>query len=179
MRTDNSNGYIRYLAPVFTNINAGVHCRFWCRLISALLCLWLLPQTAGAATGIANTVHNLTTSGPGLVKETANAGLCVFCHTPHNANPTRALWNRTLPGVTYNLYQSSTLKSSPDQPTGNSRLCLSCHDGILAIGSNVRVPTKGSNFTLGALTGATDLGTDLSNDHPISFIYDSALATAQ
>ncbi len=144
-----------------------------------LLCILLLPHTATALSGLAATKHNLTASGPGPVKETANAGLCVFCHTPHKANPTRALWNRTLPGVTYNLYRSSTLKSSPGQPSGSSRLCLSCHDGILALGSNVRVPTKGSHFTLGPLTGEDDLGTDLSNDHPISFIYDNALATAQ
>jgi len=103
------------------------------------------------------------------------AGLCVFCHTPHNARPTRALWNMELPAVTYKLYQSSTLEAKLNQPTGFSRLCLSCHDGTLALGM-LRVRPKGSRFSLGALSGRTSLGTDLSDDHPVSFVYDSALA---
>lgn len=130
---------------------------------------------ARAQTEIALTVHNLTPSGPGTVRVSETAGLCVFCHTPHNANPTRSLWNRELPGVTYKLYESSTLQATLNQPTGDSRLCLSCHDGILALG-NLRVPPKSGNFMLGPLTGSASLGTDLSDDHPISFVYDSALA---
>lgn len=127
-------------------------------------------------TQMALTKHNLTSSGPGTVRTTdTSAGLCVFCHTPHAANATRALWNRALPGVTYKLYTSSTLNAQLNQPTGSSRLCLSCHDGLLALG-NLLVPPKGSNIVLGALTGTTVLGTNLSTDHPISFLYDSALA---
>jgi len=128
-----------------------------------------------AQTQVARTVHNLTSAGPGPVRAGEAAGLCVFCHTPHNANPTRALWNRELPGVNYTLYQSSTLEANLNQPTGASRLCLSCHDGILALG-NLRVAPKGSHYTIGPLTGKASLGTDLSDDHPISFVYDSALA---
>lgn len=137
--------------------------------------LALLPTAAAAQTQIARTVHNLTPSGPGTFKVGEAAGLCVFCHTPHNAKPTRALWNRDLPATTYKLYESSTLEAQLNQPTGSSRLCLSCHDGTLALGL-LRVPPKGSRFTLGPLTGRAVLGTDLSDDHPISFVYDSALA---
>lgn len=137
-----------------------------------------LSAPALGQTQIGRTVHNLTPTGPGTVKETVPTGLCVFCHTPHNASPTRALWNRALPGVTYELYASTTLKAQLNQPTGTSRLCLSCHDGILAL-SNLRLPPSGTQLTLGPLTGRTVLGTDLSDDHPISFIYDSALALAR
>ena len=137
-----------------------------------------LPTPAQAQTQIANTVHNLTPSGPGTVKTIQPTGLCIFCHTPHNANPTRALWNRQFSGFTYQLYGSSTLKALLNQPTGTSRLCLSCHDGILALG-NLRVPPPGGTLTLGPLTGRTVLGTDLSDDHPISFTYDSALAVTR
>lgn len=141
-----------------------------------VLCWALLSATTAAAqTQIARTLHNLTPSGTGTFRVTEAAGLCVFCHTPHNASPTRALWNRELSGVTYKLYESSTLEAQLSQPTGSSRLCLSCHDGTLALG-NLRVPPPGSRFTLGPLTGRAVLGTDLSDDHPISFVYDSALA---
>ena len=134
-------------------------------------------QVVNAQSSMAATPHNLTPSGPGTVKETAASGMCVFCHTPHNANPTRGLWNRELPGVTYKLYQSSTLQAVIDQPTGDSRLCLSCHDGLLALG-NVRVPAD-NNFSLDRLTGANSLGTDLSDDHPVSLHYDNSLAALQ
>jgi predicted CXXCH cytochrome family protein len=133
---------------------------------------------AQAQTRIANTVHNLTPSGPGTVKTTQPAGLCIFCHTPHNANPTRALWNRDLPGATYQLYASSTLKALLNQPGGTSRLCLSCHDGTLALG-NLRVPPTGGQLALGPLTGQAVLGTDLSDDHPVSFTYDGTLAVTR
>jgi len=144
-----------------------------------LLALVSLVGTASPAhaQGMALTPHNLTPTGTGTVKETVASGLCVFCHTPHNASPTRALWNRELPGVTYTLYQSSTLKAVVDQPTGDSRLCLSCHDGLLAMG-NIRLPA-GNNFTLGTITGSASLGTDLSDDHPVSLHYDNSLASLQ
>jgi predicted CXXCH cytochrome family protein len=134
-----------------------------------------LPAAA-AGTDIGKTVHNLTPEGPGKFKETQKTGLCVFCHTPHNANPQQALWNRNVSGVTYQLYSSSTLRADVSQPTGSSRLCLSCHDGLVAMGS-LRSPPQGDALKLGAMTGSNMLGTDLSASHPVSFVYDALLAS--
>jgi predicted CXXCH cytochrome family protein len=156
---------IRQLAPPL---------RSWAWALLAQALLW--PLAAQAQTQIARTVHNLTPGGPGQLKETRPTGLCVYCHTPHKANPTIALWNKDLPAVTYQLYSSSTLQATPNQPTGSSRLCLSCHDGILALG-NLRVAPPGEALELGPMTGKRRLGTDLSDDHPISFVYDAELAT--
>jgi len=39
------------------------------------------------------------------------------------------LLNRDLPAASYNIYRSSTLDAQPGQPTGSSKLCLSCHAG--------------------------------------------------
>ena len=147
-------------------------------LAVALAFLFALCLPAQAQTHVARTKHNLTPSGPGSVRVSEPTGVCEFCHTPHNANPTIGLWNRELPGVSYQLYASSTLKAQLNQPTGSSRLCLSCHDGVLALG-NLRVPPKGGPLLLGQLQGSTVLGTDLSDDHPVSFVYDSALAMTQ
>ena len=111
------------------------------------------PATpAMASTSVANTVHNLTPSGPGTFRAPEAAGLCVYCHTPHNASPQRGLWNRELSGATYQLYESTTLKAQLKQPDGSSRLCLSCHDGTLAMGTLRRAP-NGVQPTLGVLTG--------------------------
>jgi len=155
-------------------------------MLSFMLVLRLCPAAVGLAallvaspvtaqTQIASTVHNLTPGGPGQLKETRPTGLCVYCHTPHNANPTQALWNRDTPATTYQLYTSSTMQAIPNQPSGSSRLCLSCHDGILALG-NLRVPPPGEDLKLGPMSGNRLLGTDLSDDHPISFVYDAELA---
>jgi predicted CXXCH cytochrome family protein len=144
-------------------------------VLGACVLLLAMPASLRAQTEIAKTPHNLTPGGPGQLKETRPTGLCEFCHTPHNANPSRALWNRDLPPVTYQLYSSSTLQATLNQPTGSSRLCLSCHDGILALG-NLRVPPPGEALTLGPLRGDRNLGTDLGDDHPVSFVYDGALA---
>lgn len=110
-----------------------------------------------------------------MPKSEQPVGLCVFCHTPHNAKPTRGLWNRSMEPIVYKLYESSTLEAKLNQPTGASRLCLSCHDGTLALGSLRRRP-RPMRSLLGPLRGRGVLGTDLSDDHPISFVYDRALA---
>ena len=60
-----------------------------------------------AQTQIARTKHNLTPGGPGAIRTTEPTGVCVFCHISHNANPTRGLWNRELPGVSYQLYTAA------------------------------------------------------------------------
>ena len=145
--------------------------------LAAMLAVVLLslPSSARAQSEIAKSLHNLTPEGSGKQKETRKTGLCVFCHTPHNSSPAKSMWNKDLPGITYQLYTSSTLRADLKQPTGSSRLCLSCHDGFVAMG-NLRVAPKGSALKLGALTGPNVLGTDLSDDHPISFVYDSGLA---
>jgi len=148
------------------------------KLIKISLITFLVVGIIGTSStlliaGVERTVHNLSVSGPGKYKAMRAVGTCTFCHTPHNANPTRGLWNRSLPGITYKLYESSTLEAKLNQPTGSSRLCLSCHDGTIALG-NPRVGPKG--IALGSLKGKTSLGTDLSDDHPISFVYDLDLA---
>jgi len=159
----------------------------------------LLAAGAGQAAripDIANTPHNLSNTGPGPVTALSESRICVFCHTPHNAEsaPGAPLWNRQLSGATYSTYSSTSMDAvGLDQPAGSSKLCLSCHDGTLALGTvnvlngqqNVTIDLQGTaaDGTLpegsGANTGFTRrLGIDLTNDHPISFTYDSTLAAA-
>ncbi|NOX90317.1 MAG: hypothetical protein GXO77_14980 [Calditrichaeota bacterium] len=129
---------------------------------------------------IKNTVHNLSVSGPGTVKAESETEICIFCHTPHNSRPVAPLWNREDPGTNYTLYNSSTIQATPGQPDGSSILCLSCHDGTIALGSVIS-RTQDIVMSGGVTTmppGETNLGTDLSDDHPISFTYDQNLSSA-
>jgi predicted CXXCH cytochrome family protein len=142
----------------------------------------LFVCTLGAAadpiSSIRNSPHNLSASGPGVVKATGEQQVCVFCHTPHNAAPIQPLWNRATPASAYRVYSSKSLDALPGQPTGSSKLCLSCHDGTIALGSVLsraqRIEMAGGMTVLPP--GKSNLGTDLSDDHPISFKYDAALA---
>jgi hypothetical protein len=96
--------------------------------------------------------------------------ICLPCHTPHGAIVRDSngqlvggpLWNHTLSSVqTYDLYldwQTGTIESG--NVDSNSRLCLSCHDGTVAVDS------FGGGAGTQQLTGGL-IGTDLSNDHPI------------
>ncbi len=109
--------------------------------------------------------------------ETWNPGgeICITCHTPHHANTTVAeapLWNHDVTTATFTVYSSSTLDATVGQPNNESKLCLSCHDGSVAL-DNFGGATGGTNF----ITGDALIGTDLSNDHPVSFTYDATLAT--
>ncbi len=144
----------------------------------------ILAATAVASAGLRETVHNLSPGGVGRQQRSLQGGggggaamadgdLCVFCHTPHSAEGRRGLWNRAVQPLRYKLYESSTAEAEMQQPTGSSRLCLSCHDGMIAVGAL----KHHGDPTLGKLSGAADLGTDLSDDHPISFVYDQALVT--
>ncbi len=135
--------------------------------------------------------------------------VCVFCHTPHGANREgiaiqAPIWNRRLPKDQYQMYDQVWSKSfeatpnDPGRPTGYSRLCLSCHDGTIALGSvlnkagsggrngeePMEYPTgqspAGPFGSIPVGEGATSqntraLGRDLRNDHPISMVFDSEL----
>jgi len=125
------------------------------------------------ADSIVNSKHNLSSSGPGRVKAVTESEICVFCHAPHNATSAAPLWNRFDSGQVYTPYTSTTLKAVTGQPTGASKLCLGCHDGTVALGM-VRSRSQVIPFTQ-PIGGEQNIGTDLSNDHPISFRYDSAL----
>lgn len=137
------------------------------RLLS-LLAAWLLLASAAHAQDDAGHDRLVPRAPDGA----AGKAMCEFCHAPHVAGPSQALWSDA-PGVTYRLYESSTLQASLDQPTGASRLCLSCHDGTTALST---FPDRLGGQPSSRVAGRSLLGTDLSDDHPISFTYDAALA---
>jgi predicted CXXCH cytochrome family protein len=126
---------------------------------------------------IVNTPHNLSVSGKGEFRAQTESDICKFCHTPHIDNPSVPMWNREDPGVVYDLYNSSTLEALPGQPDGTSIMCLSCHDGTIALG-NIKSQAADIDFTSTTkrTKGKSNLSTDLRDDHPVSFVYDSRLA---
>jgi predicted CXXCH cytochrome family protein len=145
------------------------------------------------AVPIATTRHNLSASGPGPLRASAEQNICIFCHGTHRGRPSAPLWNRNEMGGDYIPYTSSTAVALPGQPTGESLLCLSCHDGTIALGKvrNRAAPIqmRGGVTTLPSQahdrarwprgrSGPGYLGKDLSDDHPISFRYSSLMSNS-
>ena len=147
------------------------------RVVAPLLFLaaavtWRMTVTAQVPVSSPSNKHNLSASGQGTVRSTATTEICIFCHAPHNVSPAAPLWNQLESGATYTAYSSSTMAASPGAPTGSSKLCLSCHDGTVAIGATLsrgRIAMSGVDAA-GRLTGAAALGSNLADDHPISFV---------
>ncbi|MDQ1339413.1 MAG: hypothetical protein QG567_565 [Campylobacterota bacterium] len=128
-----------------------------------------------------------------------NDELCSYCHTPHGASSSFAgapLWNKgtmTTTGFTMygaagvDLAGSTIAGTNTDQYVNSQSLaCLSCHDGVSGINSIVNAPGSGGYVAAGAYVdfgataagtaktmpaGITQIGKDLSNDHPVSITY--------
>lgn len=129
-----------------------------------IICLVFALKAFSKPASIKNSPHDLTALGEGSV--------CGFCHTPHGSVSNTPIWNHSLSSTVYKIYQSSSLDAKVDQPTGSSKLCLSCHDGTVAL---MHSP-KGRKGTTYIKPGVANIGTDLSDDHPISFVYSDALS---
>ncbi len=133
---------------------------------------------------IINTKHDFRTSSSAAIRSASTNDACVFCHTPHNATPGSYLWNHQLSNRNFPVYNSSTLQSTITaiQPQDTSKLCLSCHDGTIALGDTVNDGSiafaEGNGYTLPA-TSASNLAGDqtFANDHPFGFVPQTAAET--
>lgn len=146
---------------------------------SRVIWLWwlsALPMITVADDSVVNSKHDLSFVGPGPARALGESQVCMFCHTPHNASPAAPLWNRSNPQTHYRIYDSSTTDARIDQPGGASKLCLSCHDGSIALGMVLSRETPVPMTHTFIPAGRGDLTNDLSDDHPIGFRFDRQLA---
>lgn len=132
-------------------------------LLAVLAAVLSSAVFAARQADIRSTKHNFSSAGNSEVRATGNVGLangspvavggdevCVFCHAPHAAVQQDAagnvlgapLWNRRVKDTSYTGYTSTSLDAAAipgepysGQPNASSKLCLSCHDGTVAIGN--------------------------------------------
>jgi hypothetical protein len=138
-------------------------------------------SSAFAANLISSSKHNLRNSGSSVSKGTSDE-ICRYCHTPHNPQVNVPLWNRAAGISAYTLYNNTNSTSLNETvtvlPAGStSRMCLSCHD------SNINAQAHDATIAMGAAPSVGNIineagGKSLTDDHPIGFVYDAALATA-
>ncbi|MSM40048.1 MAG: cytochrome C [Geobacter sp.] len=155
------------------------------KLVFAVAAVLAAAAVSYAASGtISGSAHDLsgTTYQSGSTDQ-----ICVFCHTPHNAERNIPLWNRVNP-TAQTLYYSPTLSTEAKTATFEmdsiSAFCMSCHDGVTKVGAIKNLPTNNAGVdttypdfgnTLG--TNYAAIGNDgqsLKNDHPIGFSYSVA-----
>jgi predicted CXXCH cytochrome family protein len=133
---------------------------------------------------ITGSKHDLTFNGNDYYT-TATTEICVFCHTPHNANNIGAnavapLWNKTyVSNVSYTAYgNTSRGTATATAMTSSTKACLSCHDGTQAMNSLANGPGSGNTSIpatgLNAITGVAVIDGDFRNDHPIGVAYITA-----
>lgn len=140
------------------------HVRRWAGFLVLLSCCGPL------AAEITGSVHDFSK------RVFAEGEICVVCHTPHSTKGSTSggpMWHHEETRATFTVYYSPSFEGSATvgQPSASSKLCLSCHDGTVAIDSFGGV--SGNWF----VDDNKLIGTDLRDDHPISFRYDNALAS--
>ncbi len=175
-------------------------------LAGAVIALGILSVNVATA-GISVTKHNLGSTGTGTNTFDGTQAICVFCHTPHGADTSASvpLWNRVLPSSSaYTTYDSlgTTTLDGAIAPVGSvSIACLSCHDGTQAMNVMINAPgsagfdpagfelagtwTGPASTSLGrpgtlnyANASIVNIGTDLTNDHPVGIQYGGGGATS-
>ena len=125
---------------------------------------------------ITNTAHNFSLAS----WNDANTGgtgkqICQPCHTPHNAvHKMEALWNHNSGSDNYVTWESSFVNGAYTftEVGETSKLCLDCHDGQIAM--SAFGGGSGTGNKMGGTPGqwgSMNLGTDLSDDHPINAPY--------
>ena len=149
----------------------------------------VLVASAASALTIVGSAHDMRTH----ISNETSTQVCVYCHTPHMpAGRTQdPLWNHSLSTVaTYGVYSSPTMNVVPTEMAGSgsgSLLCMSCHDGTVAVNSVWKQPGAG-NLGSTPVTGGVLLanlaisssasgyiGNDLQNDHPVNFSYNASI----
>lgn len=121
----------------------------------------------------------------GVAAGPVTTGGCTFCHTPHQALQQPLLWNHTLSANTFSWDAGAVTAGGTPYPTidttwrGPTKLCLSCHDGSVAIGD---IAWFNQTVYTGAPLDPTTHDTDvfniadpatgnMSGNHPVAFPY--------
>lgn len=140
-----------------------------------------LALAVGNGAGLSGSPHDFSATIPDLGGE-----ICRICHSPHDHHVAAQnylnglLWNHAVTSATYTMYDNTWSGSlngaqSP-QPDGTAKLCLSCHDGTVAVDNFEN--HAGGTYTLptyAEIPGFADSANrDLRGTHPISIAYDMA-----
>lgn len=134
-------------------------------VLLALMAVGSLPAWAQQRDTLG--VHDLSAGTSPVHGSNANA--CLYCHAPHSGNTNGPLWSHQFSKQSFTnsqLYTSETMQNAQVSPAvgSASSLCLSCHDGTVAVGQTL---PYGQISTTGTLS---DPMQNLSTSHPFSLM---------
>lgn len=149
-----------------------------------------LAATAFAGPGIVNSHHDLRTL---QVAGQTNNQVCIYCHTPHKAAEQNLVWNHSLGSGNYSFgatgpfgtpgrSQTSNGTTLPTSTTtfgsGPTKMCMSCHDGSVAVGSlnNIGAGASGTILTNpstlnGQVRQVASATGGMGGNHPVAIPY--------
>jgi hypothetical protein len=127
-------------------------------LVAAAMALF----ASQASAVISGSSHDLTlrTAASGLP---ATKPSCSYCHAAHVF---------TASNITSNYLWNRNVNAAVTSGGVESKTCLSCHDGI----DSFFAVNNGQDGNSVTATGNMNIGTDLTNDHPVAVTYDSTSA---
>ena len=177
-----------------------------CLAVSIVLAFGSIAMAGSApGTGIKDSAHDLSSAGRGGSWDAGTAAdptldrVCIYCHAPHHSIKEGdagfskltyyPLWNHAVSTIaTYDTYTNGPdlptsiahqLNAAPlGQPGGVSILCLSCHDGSVAISTYGFAPASSTHVGSINASGRIQIGGggNLKNHHPIGFDYNAVQA---
>jgi predicted CXXCH cytochrome family protein len=111
--------------------------------------------------------HNMGPGGGSHITG-ARTDACAYCHAPHSGL-NMGLWNQKLTTQTYTMYTSNTEKNTGVQPAlaSSSNMCLSCHDGTVAVGSTV---AYGQVTMSGSMNPIDVFASKMQSSHPFNLV---------
>ena len=133
-----------------------------------------------ALAGLVGSKHDFVQGGAGTPISGVTES-CKVCHVPHKPLMNTPLWAHALSSYSYNLYNTNAgyagpngaaYDASPASLAGSkSALCLSCHDGTVAVAGTTYVGTGNIMWNNGAAAGGANPSNGLRGSHPIAVNY--------
>ncbi len=155
-------------------------------LVAGLIGTFAVGQ---AQAGLAGSKHDFTATGGTPISGVTES--CKTCHVPHKPLMNVPLWAHALSSYSYNLYNTNTNYAGPNSAAydaspaslagSKSALCLSCHDGTVAVAGTTYVGTGNILWNNGAAAGgqgSANPNSGLRGSHPIAVDY-AAVRTNQ
>lgn len=149
----------------------------------AVIALAAAQSQAATSKGIEGSVHDFSTTNSSYWGNGWNSrnGVCSPCHAAHHTDPAQLapLWvHESSVGAGFVPYTSPTLNAAvPGAPSGRSLACLSCHDGTVAVNQLIGGSYTNGNPNSLFIDAGAQIGPDMHTTHPISFTYDTTLAS--
>lgn len=155
------------------------------RTTAVLAAALTLSLVRSAAAAVAGSKHDFTATGGYPI--TGVTEQCKSCHIPHQPLINTPLWAHSLSTYTYNLYNTNAAYTGPNSAaydaspvnlsTTKSGLCLSCHDGTVAVAGTTFIQTTSPNWVMwdaGAAVGgqgSVSPSNGMKGSHPIAVNY--------